>query len=325
MTDFRNHHTDVQIEASRDKGVISLRGPPDAVQLCKNELLHFTLKSETRILVGRESAIVVGRSGATINRLVESHRVTIDVSETGEDVFTCTIIGPTVDAAVAEIDAIIQANKDVTQEVVVDQIVRNTLLTDNGIPIKHLQKQVNDAVKDIAGGGVQLTFSKGDSSNVKSVLIIKGRQAVMETAKEMVLEFLVKVQASLVTIDVDPFIVAKIIGKGGEIIKKLKNGKVVNIEVDKVLGRVVIQSQDDCEVKRVEAEVRSIMAENQIVRIQLPAARSMFRDLVRSDKKDEINALVWMGLDDDTSSIVLRGTRENVSINFFVEVAFELL
>jgi hypothetical protein len=317
LADFRNDHPDVQIEANRDKGFISLRGPPDAVQLCKNELLHFALKSETRILVGRESAIVVGRSGATINRLVESHRVTIDVSETGEDVFTCTIIGPMVDAAVAEIDAILQANKDVTEEIAVDQIVRNTLLTDNGIPIKQLQKQVNEAVKDIAGGGIQLTFSKGDTSNVKSVLIIKGRQAVMETAKKIVLEFLEKVQASLVTIDVDPFIVAKIIGKGGEIIKKLKNGKVVNIEVDKVLGRVVIQSQDDSEVNRVEAEVRSIMAENQIVRIPLPAARLIFRELVRSEKKDEINSLVWMGLDDDASSLILRGTRENVSVDIF--------
>jgi polyribonucleotide nucleotidyltransferase len=317
LADFRNHHADVQIEASRDKGLISLRGPPDAVQLCKNELLHFALKTETRILVGRESAIVVGRSGATINRLVESHRVTIDVSETGDDVFTCTIIGPAVDAAVAEIDAIVLANKDVTEEITVDQIVRNTLLTDNGIPIKQLQKQVNEAVKDIAGGGVQLTFSKGDSSNVKSALIIKGRQAVMGIAKKMVLEFLEKVQASLVTIDVDPFVVAKIIGKGGEIIKKLKNGRVVNIEVDKILGRVVIQSQDYCEVKRVEAEIRSIMAENQIVRIPLPAARPMFRDLVRSEKKDEINALVWMGLDDDASSLILRGTRENVSIGIF--------
>ncbi len=313
MADFRSQHPGLVIEASRDKGVISIRGAPDAVDTCREELLHFPLITETRVLLAHEASFVVGRSGATIKRLVETHKVTIDVSEKGSDVFMCTITGLDVEAAVAEIDAILLANKEVTEEIFVGQTVRNTLLTSGGAPMKELRTQIGEAVKDITGARIQLSFNNVDSSDDKSVLIIKGKYAAMEPAKKIVMEFLEKVQASLVTIDVDPFVVPKIIGKGGETIKKLKDGKLVNIEVYKIFGRVVIQSQHDSEVKRVEQEIRLILDENQIVRIQLPSARAIYRELLRSENKDEINSSVWIGLDEDSSSIVLRGTRENVS------------
>lgn len=254
----------------------------------------------------------MGKSGATINRLVETHKVTINVSETGSEVFMCTIIGLDVDAAVAELDTILQANKEVTEEVFVGQTVRNTLLTSGGAPMKQLREKIAVAVKDIPGGRIQLSFNNAEGSDDKSVLIMKGRYAAMEIAKPVVMEVLEKVQASLITIDIDPLVVPQIIGKGGETIKKLKNGKLVNIEVFKIFGRVVIQSQDDSEAKRVEEEIRLILEQNQVVRIQASFARATFRELMRSDKKDEINSSVWIGLDEGSSSIVLRGTRENV-------------
>jgi polyribonucleotide nucleotidyltransferase len=314
MADFKMMHPFVQIEASREKRVVTLRGPPEDVKRCQHDLLTFVLQKETRILIGRESSLIVGKGGATINRLVETHKVVIDVTETGEDVFTCTIAGPSVDSAVAEIDSILNANKEVTESIHVDAIMRNTLLTDSGAPIKQLQKTVNDAVKEIAGGGIQLNFSKED----RSILVIKGRHVAMETARKIINDFLEKVQSSLVTIDVDPFAISQLIGKGGETIKKIKGDGVVNIEVDKALGRVTIQSQDDEEVKRVESAIKSILESNNVVRIPASCARLVFRELLRNDKKNEINAKVWMGLDEDTSTIVLRGTRENVSFTLHV-------
>ena len=223
MADFRSTHSDLQIEASREKGVISIRGDPEAVELCKEELLHFPLKSETRVLVGRESALIVGRSGATINRLVETYKVNIDVSEKGSDLFMCTIIGPDVEGAVAEIDSIMLANKEMSEEIVVDNIVRNTLLTDGGAPMKQLQKQIVEAVQEGGGGGILLSFkNKAGDNDEKSVLVVKCKHGIMETAIELVSTFLAKIEASLVTIDVDPFVVPMIIGKGGETIKNIK-------------------------------------------------------------------------------------------------------
>jgi polyribonucleotide nucleotidyltransferase len=312
LQSFRDRHPDVQVDASRDKGAVSLRGLPEALARAKNDLLSIQLESETRVLIGRQaSAILVGKSGSTINRLVEEHQVTIDVSETGDDVFTATVIGNPVAAAMTEIDAILESNKAISTSITVDSIVRNTLLADAGAPIKALQKSVNEAIKDI-GSGIQLSFAKEGKDHV---LVVKGRRAAVLIAKELVVETIAKIQASLVIMTVDPFIIPKIIGKGGETINKLKNGKVVNIEVDKVSGRILIQSEDEAEVKRVEEAVNDIVAKNQINRITLSAssAKPMFRELVRSEKRDEINQLVWMGLDDDASAIILRGTRENVS------------
>lgn len=314
---FREKHSDVQIDASRDKGTVALRGLPDPLARAKSDLVEYdaSLVSETRVLIGRQdSAIIVGKSGSTINRLVEKYQVTIDVSETGDDVFTVTVSGPNdVSKAMQEIDTILEDNKGISEEITVDSIVRNTLLTNTGAPIKALQKKVNGAVKEI-GGGIQLSFAKGSSKS--NVLVIKGRRAAVIIAKEMVTDMITKIEESLVSMNVDPFIVPKIIGKGGETIKKLKNGKVVNIEVDKATGRIVIQSQDEDEVKRVEEEVKAIVAKNQIVRIKLSAssAKPLFRELVRSNKRDEINKAVWMGLDDEAATIILRGTREKVSI-----------
>lgn len=306
------------MDAFRDKGIISLRGLSNAVQAAKAELQTVSLESDTRILIGRESAIVVGKAGSTINRLTETHKVVIDVSETGDDVFACKVIGPAlcVEACITEIDQVMEANKDIVETVIVDSIVRNTLLTDQGSPIKALQKKVN-AGNGGGGGGIQLSFAKdGDNTHI---LQVKGRRAAVGPAKELVEATVQQIQSSLVTLQVDPFIVPKIIGKGGDTIKKLKGGdKTVNIEVDKTTGRVVIQSQDKAQVERVQDAIQVILDENQIERIALSPStiKPLFRELIRSPQRNEINALVWMGMSEESSTIILRGTRENVSGTF---------
>jgi len=312
LSHFRERHPDLQVEAYREKGTISFRGLPETIARAKLDLLDLKLFSETRTLIGRESSFVVGKNGRTINRLVEKHQVTIDVSETEDEVFTATVSGPqnNIDAAILEINELLESNKEITDQIMVDSIVRNTLLTDSGAPIKGLQKECSEAIREI-GGGIQLNFRKEDE---KSFLVIKGRQAAVVIAKQMVSKRIGKIQASLVAIHVDPFIVPKVIGKGGETIKRIKNGKLVNIDVDKTSGRIVIQSQDNEEVTRVEIEINKIVAENQIERIQLlpSTGKAIFRELVRSSIRDEINSLVWMGFDDETSSIIIRGVRKNV-------------
>jgi len=348
---LRDTHSDLQlIDAYRGKNgktgkdttnTVSLRGLPDAVANCQADVLTLaaSLVSETRVLIGRQSsAILVGKAGSTINRLTEQYQVTIDVTETGDDVFTATVVGLDVTAAMQEIDTLLEDNQNVEESLTVDAIVRNTLLTDAGAPIKALQKKVNAAVKDI-GGGVQLSFfnkdeTKGNnkssssekkgnyrspSSSANNILMIKGRRAAVVIAKEMVTAALETIAASLVTITVDPSIVPQIIGKGGETIKKLKKNTtdkkvVINIEVDKVTGRIVIQSQDDVQVQRVQDDIHAIVAKNQVVRIPLAAAtgKPMIRELVRSKHQDEINKSVWMGLDNENDAIILRGTREDV-------------
>lgn len=313
LAELKNIHSDVQMDAVRDKGFVYLRGLPENVARAKEELLHMEMTSNKRTVSGKEAGLLVGKRGVTVNRLVEEHDVAIDIDETGDDVWTATIVGPAekVESACQEIDGLMEANRDCTFEVPVDQIVRNTLLTDSGAPIKKLQKDINAKVTN--KGTIFLSLSK--NSGAACNLLIRGRLGVVAEAKAYVEEAVKQINDSLVTIDVDPFVIPKLIGKGGETIKKMKNGTSVNIEVNKKAGRVVIQCQDAGEVQRVAQEVEKILHENQLLRIDYDPAlvKKVFMNFLRSKQKEEMGNIVWLGMDDSAGHIVLRGTPENVS------------
>ena len=300
----------------REKKHIQLRGLPHDVTAARMALLMLEIVSRTKRLVGKEYANIVGKGGSTINKLVSDHQVTIEAEEVQEEEWLATITGPltNVEECMVSINNVLAMNRDVVDSIAVDAIIRNTLLVDAGAPIKKWQAEVNEKVTSI-GGFVMLSFAKEQTSDNKVSLMIKGRFSSVTVAKDMVLELIAKLQASLVIIDVDPFVVPRIIGKGGDIIKNIKDGKPIFIDVDKTLGRIVIHSQDQDEVNRVESVIKAIIKENQIARIgfQLSIAKTMFREIGRSEHKATISALVWTGLDEESGEIVLRGTKENVS------------
>ena len=316
LGDIRKAHPGVTIEPVREKKLVQLRGLQQDVTAAKVALLMLDLVSRIQRLVGKEYANIVGKGGSTINKLVDDHQVMIDVDEVQDDEWLATITGPltNVEECMVSINTVLAMNRDVVDSIAVDAIIRNTLLADAGAPIKKWQVQVNEKVTSI-GGFVMLTFAKEPTTDNKVALMIKGRFSSVNVAKEMVRELIAKLQEALVIIDVDPFVVPRIIGKGGEIIKNIKDGKSIIIDVDKTLGRIVIHSQDQDEVKRVEAEINAIIKENQIARIgfQHSIAKSMFREISRSEHKATISALVWTGLDEESGEVILRGTKENVS------------
>jgi predicted PilT family ATPase len=306
----------VILEPNRDKKHVSLRGLPDHVEAAKKALEALDLVSHTRQLVGKEYATLVGKSGATINTFVDDHQVMIDVDEVREEEWLATVTGPqtNVEACFNDIERVLAMNRDAVEMIPVDAIVRSALLSESGALIKKFQSEVNEQVRPI-GGQVIVNFSKDQDDDNKATLVIKGRYASVAVAKDMVNAMITNVLSSLIVINVDTFVIPRIIGKGGETIKKLKDGKAVNIEVDKIIGRVVIQSADHDEAKRVEGEVNAIILENQLVRIdfQPTVVKSMFREITRSDIKTKITELVWFGLDEDTNQIILRGPRNKVS------------
>lgn len=304
------------MEPNRSKKHVSLRGLPEHVDAAKKALEALDLVSHTRHLVGKEYATVVGKAGATINTFVDDHQVTIDVAEVSNEEWLATVTGPpsNVDACLVDIERVLAMNKDAVEMIPVDAIVRNALLSESGALIKKIQSEVNEQVKSI-GGQVIVNLSKDQDDNNKASVVIKGRYASVAVAKDMVNDMINNVHKSVIVINVDTFIIPRIIGKGGETIKKLKDGKAVNIEVDKFTGRVVIQSANRDEAQRVEGEVNAIVLENQLVRIdfQPTVAKSMLREITQSDIKTKITELVWFGLDEDTNQIILRGPRNKVS------------
>lgn len=303
------------IEIPRDKGIVALRGLPDSVGAAKADLLALMVTKACKELHGKESALVIGKRGVAINSLVTKHQVAVDVSQTGEhDEFTAIVTGPSanVEGALQEMTELLTENQDVIEELVVRGMYRNMLLVDGGGPIRKLQKEVNQKV----GGNVQLTFNREKASD-EAVLQIKGRRASVVAAKQLVEETLDELKASLITVKADPSIVPIIIGRGGKNIDKIKDGKKsVTIEVDKVAGVITIHSADPDDAKHVEEAVKTIMAENQVKRIDFDPAsiKTMFREITRSTETiKSINSLVWFTIDEGASQFILRGSQEKVS------------
>jgi len=317
MADLRKAHPKVTMDVIHDKKHVQLRGLSQDVMAAKVALLMLDLVSKTRQLVRKEYSIVVGKAGVTINKFVDDHQVAIHVEDISDDEWIATITGPpaNVNLCLQDIEQVLALNKEVVESLVVDNISRNILLSDSGAPIKKLQADINEKVKSLGiGGMVHITFDKEHTTEHKDVVLVKGRASAVAVAKEMIQATISQMKNAVVVISIDPFIVPRIIGKGGETIKKLKNGKAVNIEVDKEAGTIMIQSQNAAEIQRVETEINDIVKENQLERIdfQPTVVRAMVREISRSEHKTKLADLVWMGVDDETDQIVLRGTREQL-------------
>jgi biopolymer transport protein ExbD len=282
----------------------------DSVQ---NALVNFDIQQESRSLTFIEAGVIVGRKGGNINQLIDEHKVAIDVTKSGED-YSVTVTGPSsnVEAAVESIRDLLDLNKDVTERITIDPLVRNVFLKDSGAHIKQLQKDINAQTKE-NGGYVFINIDK-DAAVQDSNLSIKARRPALAIALKMMDEDIDKIMNSVVTVQVDPEVVPRIIGKSGANIKEMrKQGKGVIIEVDKT-GKMQLLGESE-DVEAVVQSVDNVVQTNQVERFDCDASsiNLTFRALVRAKSK-EINALVsGMDLDEENSQIVLRGSVENVS------------
>ena len=314
MKEIRRAHRDVQIEAIRERKIVVLRGLPQDVSRARQDVMNLVLSKETRTVSGKEAAALVGKGGVTINSLVEKYESHIDVSECGTDVFAVTITGPAdrVHKAAMEVDSVVIANKEMVLEVPVEQSIRNTMLKDSGAAIKKLQREVNSTIQE--HGTVLLSFNK-PRGNEDAQLMIKGSETATQEARKMVLVAIATIRATLVKIDVDPFVIPKIIGRGGETIRRIRDKTSATVEVNKAAGKVEIHALDPADAQEVANFIHKLMDQNQVVRIDYSPSlvRKMFLD-VRNHRKAELENLVFMGLDDDAYQIVLRGSPQNVSI-----------
>ena len=314
FADFREQHSDVFVDVTRNRTTVHLEGLANDVAEAKDALLAMDVKQESRSLTNIEAAVVVGKKGVNINRLVDEHKVTIEVENSGED-FVVSVIGPSanVENAVAAIEELLELNKDVTESVPISGMARSILLNKGGAGIKKLQKDVNEKTKE-SDGAVFLNIDR-TAKMEDSALLIKARRPALGVALEAVQESLKEIMDSVVTMQIDPYVAPRLIGKGGTNIKKLKSqGDGVIIEIDKAGKVEMYGSKEDVEI--VKKAIQAVVDENQVERLDVdPAAvKLMYRALIR-DKSKEINsAIPGCDLDDEASQIVLRGNVEQVSV-----------
>jgi polyribonucleotide nucleotidyltransferase len=247
---------------------MKIRGKIDSLAAVKTDLGGINVTMETIGLDKNEAGLVIGKNGATIKFFSDKFNVGIDVNDIKDEVATVAVVGNygNVAGAVEAIKLLIYQNKDIVLNVVVSNLVRHKFLQDSGKMVKDVQKEVNES---IGGNAVRLIFEKnGSESSSVSLLEIKSPRMHHLSAVELVKKRIADYESDALFIKIEPYMIAKFVGKGGKNIKELKKlGTGVVIEVDGVVGEVSVLTNDEATKELIRAAIEKFIAENQILKI----------------------------------------------------------
>jgi len=216
FTKLQTLYPKVHFDLSRKSSSIILRGKPEAVALVKDSILGINVEMETMKLAGRETALIVGKGGVTVNQLVDEYNVAIDVSKEKDDTSVVKIVGTSMNVASAKaaIQDILFNNEEVEVSIIVDALTRNLLLSDSGLLMKELQKEVKSKCDH---HNTMMNFEKMSKEDAKSsstsILSIKAPRIGIESATKVVKTRVESYESRILTIEVDSALVPLIIGK----------------------------------------------------------------------------------------------------------------
>lgn len=313
LSEIRARNPDVEIDVSRSGGS-RFKGVPDDILSAKTDLLSVEIVEEKIIVTSNESAIVVGKQGATIIDLVERHQAAIEVSRgEGEGNTEATIVvrGPVsnVKDAVEEIEDLLAQHKEETHNVPIDPIVKDLLLMNKGAGMQTLFKLVNDGCRNILPGSVGVSIEQ-------VAVKVKGKSIVMPKAVEIVSDELRMREASIRRFNIHPTVVPVLIGKGGAGIKELKGGNEnVVVEIVRGEGEVAVGSYNNPEeTDKVVQALQKFLEENVVKAVELDPRlfEAQFRLLMRSKYWQELKELVSISKDESLFQLFLRGKEENI-------------
>lgn len=316
LAQLKSKFDDIYVDLIRSAGKAVLRGAPERVEEAEKELLSVDVVSQERTLVGREFIYLLGTKGARIDQLVQTHKVVIDLTKSKtDDTATAMVIGPSdrVNAAMADIQELMDSNREIIETIPVEVVVKQILLADAGQQIKALQAKVNEKLKqEDETANCYLSFPKDRQDSPE--LLVKAKQAAIDTAVALTEAALKDLQPLVVTLTVDTYIVPRIIGKGGETIKELTHGKPLFLEVDRSSGKVVIGATTMEGRDSLVGEVKKIISENAVLRVPGDPAlmKAQYRELGRSKSKAALQELAWLDIDEQNNVFILRGKQEEL-------------
>ncbi len=324
---LQKNHPEVVFDLTKESRIMKLRGKEDAVTSAKKDVLNFEVKMEKIEIPSREVAIIVGKSGRTINRLVSEFDVSIQVadkrdSKSGSDTASISVsgVGKKVEIAMKEIKDILFNNEDMEVSILVSAMTRNKLLSDSGTLIKQLQKDVNEACQP---GNSFVRFeelAKEQERESTSILIVKSPRVHIDEAERIVKERIASYDSNLINMQIDIDLIPVVIGPKGATIKSLRSigGSGANIEIDKFSGVVKLMADEETQRDAMKKAIDDLISENQILRV--PMDSGMFPDLFGKRGKAVKSKIqkggVFIKIDDSDDAILLRGSIEKVRLNF---------
>jgi far upstream element-binding protein len=273
----------VKVDCQRKEKILQVRGPKPncdaALQAAKN-----LLKSGVEVVVSPAKLMgsVIGKGGATIRSLQEQTGAIIQGErkgsrKDGDDkdsaiVRIYSMLPEQLTAAVAAVSDLIEASREHTEEVMLDEIAKgeegldelNRVLRTNGnAMLRQFGEESGGAFVKLTGADLSAGDSAGGSKarNRDRVLRVSGNREQVDRALVLVQQFLHDNQ--IVEVIVDEALVGGIVGKGGSAIRAMEAETGASLQLprrSKKSGRVLIRGTPEA-VARAQAAMTGALEE----------------------------------------------------------------
>lgn len=310
---LRDEYPDASLSLSRIGGKLLIRGNPEELADIKAKVFGEEIMSKERNLAGREFNVLLGKKGATIDRLCSEHSISIEIVKINDSNTTAVFTGPSnmVEAALSKVEELINNNREVVEVISISPLIKNILLAESGRHIKDIQAKVVEAVPE---GNCYISINNDRIAKDHPELLVKAKKSMVSEALQFTRDVMKDFDELVVKCSVDPYAIPRIIGKGGETIKKLTGGKPAFVEVDRVSGELSYGATSVEVLDDLRKQVEEVIDNNSVLRIKSYAAILVrqFRELNRSGLKNQLNGICWLDIDEDESCYIIRGKKQDL-------------
>lgn len=324
LSKISSAHPYVHTDLSRATNILTLRGRPEYITSFKKELESLNIQTRTRSIGTREIGLVLGKGGITVNKLVATHSVFVNVTNETDEKALVEVTGgvDNIKAALEDIESILYENEEIDSFMMVNPMQRNNFLANAGAFLKEMQSEISRGGTKGTTTSALLLFEKRDKENKPmsftarepSKLCIRTSRFNIDNAVEIVQRRIAEHEATIISMQVEPDMVPAIIGKGGATINGLRQ-EGAEIEIEKNSGTIRIQANEESVRENIKKSIDKIVSENQVlnVAVERPMIGLIFGETGKEIKKKIIDDMgVWIGIDTSDEHIILRGTVEKI-------------
>jgi len=307
---LRGEYTRSFVDVQRRDGKLSVQGSPEEVAEIKAKIFDIRIVSKKRLLAGRQVNIIVGKKGTTIERLCTEHMIPIEFSKDNDIETHAVFTGPPalVEAAMSEVEKLINDNREVEAIVNISPIKKDIILAEGGRHIKAIQAKLVESIPD---GSCYLSMK---NLKARPEVVVKAKQLLVSEALQFVIDALDEFDELIFKCMVDPYVIPRIIGKGGENIKKITGGKPLFLELDGSSGEFSCGATSAEGLLDLRKQIDEIVENNSIIRIKADSAvlKRQHRELYRSKAKNDMIGICRFDIDEDNSCYIIRGKKEDL-------------
>jgi polyribonucleotide nucleotidyltransferase len=293
-------------EDKKPTGKMTVEGLAHNIAKCKKFLKEKTSGFKELAVEKEMLPALIGAKGVVIRAIQDDSGAIIDIIR-DDNSFHIRGSNEQVAAAIRQIKSIMEDNKEVSWETVVDKEYIPAIVGSKGVTIQKMQQDSGFAKFDII---------KDDPD--RPIIRIRGREEQLEKGKEVFQEVLKGIEKCYRKMACPEALMPVIIGKAGANIKKLQEDSgCPRISYDKANGCLKIKCEEDdyAALDKAEELIKVIMKENEITEIKI--SQTMINALLNK-KGEQINLIaaeteLRINVNKESGKLVLKGKEEAVA------------